>query len=1004
MEKKTVNWRDGLVKWAQDNLGLEQKTQQDAKQMMQNLRTEPKEQAPEKTGPVEDSSRDIRYVGRGRGSLRTGEEAAMQAAKKLSDMMHGMRVPVLNQRYESMNVRAWGKFDTVAEGFAKFAVTFLDGQGTIREVYIPMRIQAGKAIDPEYFEDSIGRRFAFSPEGFTTLVEHYDEGKNQPDESIWNPGGTEEALAASGKGMRKKADNLDAVRKDIVEYTKKAVEQMLGDYEYTAEEKESIEEELEALPVAISDATTIEEFVGAVNNIISDDRESSEIVDQAFSHNVSASAKKADLETTPAEIKAIKKLKADAWREFGEEMSDPVERRQKAIAYIKSHLKEDYGYDVGEELIELEAFGRMRVMAKKDEKGESNSAEEIAKRLNDPGLPGRLKAKREELDKRLAPYEEETQRRMKGKEAAKKDDKAEEGSGSVVKDFESAFRHMYEVFAKDEIFNKLPRKEKLYFLMDRVKKSFKALDRLEGKEGEIAETALGDIEDPDEYDMEGELHETGPGANKLDEAQAPVASVEMAGEPPVKEAMKKKALMGPDVYMDASELASGLMETMPESQVIVELLHEYDGMTVEEAQEAINMIKNVDYQPEEENVLIGEKVSFLGQDSMYADGFALKAGTQGTVTTRFADGNYAVAWEGQKVAGMGMPMARKVMAHQICRASMDEKVRVARQEYRRIIIAEAYAAEKNEGFSIAASFMNEADRAPFRRLIWAMKDRLNVNGPVTAALDRYADKIAASMPQYTKLATASKIDGYVAKAKARTAAQGPLKVDDLEQEIQPKNCPKAKVRHIDTNKKDESQPDNVPGGMNIREFNDMGKLNSDPSEWAGHNFASLKHRADRPAGPHVTTRVYEKIQAMDYEQLGDYIIEQYREKMGVGDSEQIGQMKMMMEAMKAQAPNYMDLMRKEALELASKAPMYVKTETGITTPAATGPTIPELLKEMPRPTADTVIDRYLRIKEMPDGPEKQRAMEELDEMSTQIKGSLLGMFIREATVKALEVK
>ena len=165
--------------------------------------------------------------------------------------------------------------------------------------------------------------------------------------------------------------------------------------------------------------------------------------------------------------------------------------------------------------------------------------------------------------------------------------------------------------------------------------------------------------------------------------------------------------------------------------------------------------------------------------------------------------------------------------------------------------------------SKARRFMSEDDYGEFKKIL-ALRDFMvqekgerevqgvkfemaqlrKVNAKITSILDKYTDHLNLTFDDAT---ASSKVDSLVKQAIERQAAgpQAPV------QEVQPtpqeeeeeqmldengKPFQKPKVRQIDKTRQDEINLSNAPGGSGIREFNDEGKMNADPTENAGHNF------------------------------------------------------------------------------------------------------------------------------------------------------------------------
>jgi len=154
-----------------------------------------------------DASRDIQAL-----RQKDGSQSMFQAASFLEKQLIKVKIPVLNMRYENMDVRSYKKNANVVDfGEARFAVDVIDIDGNKRAFTVPVEIRNGDLIEPEHFLDSIGRKYAFTHEGLTdyiTSTEIEDEDSvTKKEESVGRTPGEEQTLASSDKDMKKEGVN-----------------------------------------------------------------------------------------------------------------------------------------------------------------------------------------------------------------------------------------------------------------------------------------------------------------------------------------------------------------------------------------------------------------------------------------------------------------------------------------------------------------------------------------------------------------------------------------------------------------------------------------------------------------------------------------------------------------------------------------------------------------------------------------------------------------------------
>jgi hypothetical protein len=94
--------------------------------------------------------------------------------------------------------------------------------------------------------------------------------------------------ATGNKDRLKMADKMNEVRKNIVQYTKEAVDRLFEEIELNEEDKSAMLEELEALEVVIEGESERRNLVNAVEMVVGDYQEAEVIVDDAMAGPLSA--------------------------------------------------------------------------------------------------------------------------------------------------------------------------------------------------------------------------------------------------------------------------------------------------------------------------------------------------------------------------------------------------------------------------------------------------------------------------------------------------------------------------------------------------------------------------------------------------------------------------------------------------------------------------------------------------------------------------------------------
>jgi hypothetical protein len=138
-------------------------------------------------------------------------DSMMQTASFLQNSLYKLNIPVLNIRYENMDVRAWSKnHNTVEKGQAKFAIDIIDQEGNKKTFTVPVEIRKGEMQEPEYFLDSVGRKYAYTTDGINDYVTSEeatqdDDSITKKDETVNRSPGEEMMLAKEDKDMKKEA-------------------------------------------------------------------------------------------------------------------------------------------------------------------------------------------------------------------------------------------------------------------------------------------------------------------------------------------------------------------------------------------------------------------------------------------------------------------------------------------------------------------------------------------------------------------------------------------------------------------------------------------------------------------------------------------------------------------------------------------------------------------------------------------------------------------------------
>jgi hypothetical protein len=112
---------------------------------------------------------------------RDSTNEMLRASSFLKDYLKKVNIPIVGYRYENMNIEKWADGNLVKEGVAKFSVDVIDKLGAKKTFTVPVSIAEGEVKEPEYFLDSVGRKYAFSREG---IEDYMDEQETDLDESV----------------------------------------------------------------------------------------------------------------------------------------------------------------------------------------------------------------------------------------------------------------------------------------------------------------------------------------------------------------------------------------------------------------------------------------------------------------------------------------------------------------------------------------------------------------------------------------------------------------------------------------------------------------------------------------------------------------------------------------------------------------------------------------------------------------------------------------------------
>jgi hypothetical protein len=137
-------------------------------------------------------------------------DSMLRAASFLKKKLSSLNIPILSYKYESMNVEKWANDRNIVDkGEAKFIVDVLNKEGAKKTLSIPIIFEKGEIRDPEYFLDSMGRKYAFSKDGIEEYIVEDDEKEvedtisfNETNDITGRQPGEEPALANLEKNIK----------------------------------------------------------------------------------------------------------------------------------------------------------------------------------------------------------------------------------------------------------------------------------------------------------------------------------------------------------------------------------------------------------------------------------------------------------------------------------------------------------------------------------------------------------------------------------------------------------------------------------------------------------------------------------------------------------------------------------------------------------------------------------------------------------------------------------
>ena len=141
--------------------------------------------------------KEYRPIGRGTGKERDAFQVAVQALKTVEKLATKLRIPVVGIRYESNTIKKWHNgFNTLWDGTINFSIDFLNKNGQRVSATIKVPVEKGIVKTPEYIFDSMNRKYKLDKNGLDDFINGIGwEIEENPDESVYSPGGTYPALA-----------------------------------------------------------------------------------------------------------------------------------------------------------------------------------------------------------------------------------------------------------------------------------------------------------------------------------------------------------------------------------------------------------------------------------------------------------------------------------------------------------------------------------------------------------------------------------------------------------------------------------------------------------------------------------------------------------------------------------------------------------------------------------------------------------------------------------------